>query len=252
MRAAQAYLEAAQAYRTEQTNVLDTLLVRLPSVPEPTFASINKVFHTGSEATQVQTRSLRSNLLSYEIHSRRNGVAVRNAADERTDADGKRYNSEVTGGVLQYSWFAAASNDYETAADAIGAYAMGNLTPSNPAASASYNGLMVAAALANTGENVHMTGNAHLNYTFASDTLSVRFGEMQIVQPSDYSPPPDLIFNDLPVVDGEFNEQGVLASLDGGFFGTEHSEVAGVFHYVFPAAEREQYEQMHGAFGASP
>ena len=117
----------------------------------------------------------------------------------------------------------------------------GHLTGSRPLGSLTWRGLMVG--MPTTGENRsdRLQGNATLTYRPNTQVLDATFSDIKNIDKlRDYSTP-TVRFTDVPVdAQGEFQAGLTGNRIQGGFYGPDHAETAGVF----------EQSNIVGAFGA--
>lgn len=117
----------------------------------------------------------------------------------------------------------------------------GDLTRSRPLGNATWQGLMVGTPARGSGKGQRLQGNATLTYDLDSATLDAAFTNIQNVdrlQPHSVSA---VRFDNINVSDrGTFQAGSSDNQIQGGFYGPDHAETAGVF----------EQSNIIGAFGA--
>lgn len=117
----------------------------------------------------------------------------------------------------------------------------GTLTDTRPTGGATWLGLMVGRPA--TGENRHdrLLGDAALNYDFDVGVLDVGFSSIVNIDRGAAHSTSTVIFTDLQIApDGTFARGEAGYRIQGGLYGPEHAEAAGVF----------EQSNIVGAFGA--
>lgn len=117
----------------------------------------------------------------------------------------------------------------------------GDLTRSRPLGGATWQGLMVGTPAGGSGKGQRLQGNATLTYDLGSATLDAAFTSIQNIdrlQPHSVSA---VRFDNINVSDrGTFQAGSSDNQIQGGFYGPDHAESAGVF----------EQSNIIGAFGA--
>ena len=117
----------------------------------------------------------------------------------------------------------------------------GELTGTRPVGGATWLGLMVGTPATGSARGDRLQGTAALNYDLASDALDVGFSNIKNVDRGADHSTPVVMFHDLTVApDGTFQAGATGDRIQGGFYGPEHVEAAGVFEQA----------NIVGAFGA--
>ena len=126
-------------------------------------------------------------------------------------------------------------------ANAVYAIALGELTGRPPAGSATWLGLMVGTPVAGDHEGDRLVGTAALNYDFAAGGLDAAFSGIRNIDRGTTHRVETVIFSDLAVApDGTFARGQSGARIQGGFYGPDHAEAAGIF----------EQSDIAGSFGA--
>ena len=119
--------------------------------------------------------------------------------------------------------------------------------PALPAGSATWLGLMVGTPVAGAARGERLVGDAALTYDFSSGddgsgpSLDVAFGGIRNIDRGAAHTVETVLFSDLAVArDGTFARGQSGARIQGGLFGADHAEAAGVF----------EQSGIAGAFGA--
>ena len=123
-----------------------------------------------------------------------------------------------------------------------GATAAGDLTNSRPGAAATWRGIMVGAPTDASGHNNFLQGDALLTYDFSGlGSLDAEFTDIRNIDQNRDHSVTSVRFDNVPVIsDGTF-EAGITGNrIQGGLYGPDHAETAGVF----------EQSGIVGAFGA--
>ena len=117
----------------------------------------------------------------------------------------------------------------------------GDLTGARPTGSATWLGLMVGTPATGNARGDRLQGIAALNYDMDAGGLDVGFSSIKNVDRGADHSTPVVRFNDLTIAsDGTFQAGATGNRIQGGFYGPEHVEAAGVFEQA----------NIVGAFGA--
>ena len=120
--------------------------------------------------------------------------------------------------------------------------AIGELTDRPPGGSATWLGLMAGTSLLEEVRGDRLAGTAALNYDLAAGGLDAAFSGIRNVDRGAAHATETVIFSDLEVgPDGTFSRGQSGARIQGGFYGPEHAEAAGIF----------EHRDILGAFGAT-
>ena len=122
------------------------------------------------------------------------------------------------------------------------ALALGDLTGRPPAGSATWLGIMVGTPTAGDEEGDRLVGTAALNYDLAAGALDAAFSGIWNIDRGAAHGVEAVIFSDLEIgSDGTFARGQSGARIQGGFYGPDHAEAAGIF----------EHHDVLGAFGAT-
>ena len=125
--------------------------------------------------------------------------------------------------------------------DARFGYALGDLTGSPPG-SATWLGAMVGTLATGEGRGDRLQGIAALNYDMEADGgLDIAFSDITNIDRETAHSTPAVVFADVPIDSrGTFQTGSAGDRIQGGFYGPEHAEAAGIF----------EHSNIVGAFGA--
>ena len=131
--------------------------------------------------------------------------------------------------------------DDDIEVDLVYTMAMGDLTDRPLTGSATWLGIMVGTPTAGEDEGDRLVGTAALNYDMAAGGLDAAFSGITNIDRGTAHDFEVVLFSDLEVgSDGTFARGQSGARIQGGFYGPDHAEAAGIF---------EQFDIV-GAFGA--
>ena len=120
--------------------------------------------------------------------------------------------------------------------------AVGELTGTPPAGSATWLGIMVGTPVDGDAHGERLVGTAALNYDMAVGGLDAAFSGIKNIDRGTAHDVETVIFSNLAVgPDGTFATGESGARIQGGFYGTGHAEAAGIF----------EQSDIVGAFGAT-
>ena len=129
----------------------------------------------------------------------------------------------------------------EAEIDALDAMAAGELTDRPLTGSATWLGIMVGTPVAGEDRGDRLVGTAALNYDMAAGGLDAGFSGITNIDRGTAHSVEAVIFSDLAVEpDGTFARGQSGARIQGGFYGPDHAEAAGIF----------EQSDIVGAFGA--
>ena len=179
--------------------------------------------------------------VSREAVLEKSGIAMMKSRSTKSDKDGT-YTAESYGSWMSDSGFAVQEETIATSnATLVVVYgiAAGDLTGTNPSENATWSGLMVGTPTTGSRRGEVLQGDAALTYTFdASDPeIDVNFTNIKNIERLRDHSVTSVSFTDVDVAEGKFSATGI----EGAFYGTNHSEVAGVF----------EKSGIVGAFGAN-
>ena len=154
------------------------------------------------------------------------------------------------GAWLEHSSFAILNESQtseEGTVDVWYGIALGDLTETPPAGSATWLGIMVGTPVTGDGRGERLVGDAALTYDFPSagegsgPSLDVAFGGINNIDSGTAHTVETVLFENLAVSpDGTFATGQSGARIQGGFYGPGHAEAAGIF----------EQSGIVGAFGA--
>ena len=122
-----------------------------------------------------------------------------------------------------------------------GGLAGGDLTGARPTGSATWLGLMVGTPATGNARGDRLQGIAALNYDMDAGGLDIGFSSIKNVDRGADHSTPVVMFDDITIAsDGTFQAGATGNRIQGGFYGPEHVEAAGVFEQA----------NIVGAFGA--
>ena len=167
------------------------------------------------------------------------GITLMSEAVNGTDEDITEF-----GAWMRHSTFALETERAlleEIDATAVYAVALGELTGRPPAGSATWLGLMVGTPVAGDHEGDRLVGSAALNYDLDAGGLDAVFRGITNVDRGVAHDVETVFFVNLAVApDGTFAEGQSGTRIQGGFYGPDHAEAAGIF----------EQSDIVGAFGA--
>lgn len=122
------------------------------------------------------------------------------------------------------------------------ALAGGDLTGNAPAGAATWLGIMVGTPATGSHRGDRLQGDAALSYDFDAGSLDITFSDIKNVDRNTAHSAATVRFTDVPVdSQGAFQAGPTGNRVQGGFYGPDHVEAAGVF----------EQSNIVGAFGAS-
>ena len=176
---------------------------------------------------------------SPEAVGTKHGITLMSETSQSTDEEFTSF-----GAWMAHSGFTVETARVETPDDFrmnLGS-AWGDLTGSRPTGSATWLGLMVGTPA--TGENLgdRLQGDAVLNYDMsAGGGLDVVFSSIKNIDRGTAHTIPTVLFADVPISSSGTFEAGFVSNrIQGGFYGPDHIEAAGIF----------EQSNIVGAFGA--
>ena len=120
--------------------------------------------------------------------------------------------------------------------------AAGDLTETQPTGNATWSGIMIGMTASGAGRGERLQGDANLIYDLAASGLDISFSGIQNLDRGRAHSISSVQFDDVPVTLGGTFEAGFTGNrVQGGFYGPEHAEAAGVF----------EQSNVVGAFGAT-
>ena len=175
----------------------------------------------------------------------KHGVTLLSEASTHTGAD-----LASLGAWLEHSSFAIQNENQageEGTVDVWYGIALGDLTGTPPTGSATWLGIMVGTPVTGEARGDRLVGDAALTYDFPSEddgsgpSLDVAFGGITNIDRGTAHAVETVIFSDLAVgPDGTFARGQSGGRIQGGFYGPDHAEAAGIF----------EQQDIVGAFGA--
>ncbi len=149
------------------------------------------------------------------------------------------------GAWLEHSSFAILNErqtSEEGTVDVWYGIAVGELTETPPAGSATWLGIMVGTPVDGDAHGERLVGTAALNYDMAVGGLDAAFSGIKNIDRGTAHDVETVIFSNLAVgPDGTFATGESGTRIQGGFYGTGHAEVAGIF----------EQSDIVGTFGAT-
>ena len=149
------------------------------------------------------------------------------------------------GAWLEHSSFAILNErqkSEEGTVDVRYGIALGELAGTSPAGSATWLGIMVGTPTARDEEGDRLVGTAALNYDIATSGLDAAFSDIKNIDRGMAHTVETVIFSNLAVgPDGTFARGQSGTRIQGGFYGRDHAEAAGIF----------EQSDIVGAFGAT-
>ena len=137
---------------------------------------------------------------------------------------------------------AERSTGEEAETHAVYALALGGLTARPPSGSAAWTGLMVGAPVAGDDKGDRLVGTAELIYDLAGGGLAAAFGGIRNIDRGRAHSIGAVVFSNIAVgPDGTFATGQSGSRIQGGFYGPDHAEAAGIF----------EQSDIVGAFGAT-
>ena len=139
------------------------------------------------------------------------------------------------GAWMEHSFFAlhdehVQSEDGEF--DVLRTIAIGELTDRPLSGDATWLGLMVGTSLLEAYRGDRLAGTAALNYDLGTSSLDAAFSGIKNVDRGRAHSTETVVFSDLKVgADGTFSRGQSGARIQGGFYGPEHAEAAGIFEH---------------------
>ncbi|MBC6436621.1 MAG: hypothetical protein GDA52_00465, partial [Rhodobacteraceae bacterium] len=111
-----------------------------------------------------------------------------------------------------------------------GAEAYGDLTGSRPAADATWRGLMVGTPARGAHRDNLLQGDATLTFTADDNQIDATFSDIVDLDRNAPHSVEEVRFRNVPVADDGTYAQGSGSNgIEGGFYGTDHAETAGIF-----------------------
>jgi len=148
------------------------------------------------------------------------------------------------GAWMEHGWFGLDDQRWageESENNALYAIALGELTDRPLTGSATWLGIMVGTPVAGDDRGDRLVGTAALNYDLAAGGLDAAFSDIRNIDRGTAHSVETVIFSDLAVEpDGTFARGQSGTRIQGGFYGPDHAEAAGIF----------EQSDIVGAFGA--
>ena len=148
------------------------------------------------------------------------------------------------GAWMEHGWFALntqRSVHEDAEIDTVYTIVLGDLTDRPLTGSATWLGIMVGTPTAGEDEGDRLVGTAALNYDMAAGGLDAAFSGIKNIDRGTAHDVEAVVFSDLEVgSDGTFARGQSGARIQGGFYGPDHAEAAGIF----------EQSDIVGAFGA--
>ena len=178
---------------------------------------------------------------SSEAVGTKHGITLMSLTSRRTDVELNSF-----GAWMAHGGFAVQTERVPTPDDIKINFgyglAWGDLTGSRPTGSATWLGLMVGTPA--TGDNLgdRLQGDAALNYDMsAGGGLDVAFSSIKNIDRGTAHTTSTVLFTDVPISSSGTFEAGLVGNrIQGGFYGPDHIEAAGIF----------EQSNIVGAFGA--
>ena len=189
------------------------------------------------------SHSLISSYSGYTDNDRINILETNNGITKYNGTDPGDYT--VYGAWMKYSIFSVNSSLRTLPVlgntQVLFGNAFGDSTNSKPFSNLTYNGLMVASPVAGATKGDFLEGIARLNYDYSDSTLDANFTNITNVKTNSSHTINSVSFNDISVGSrGTFISGSAESFIQGGFMGSNHNEVIGVF----------EKDNIVGAFGA--
>ncbi len=154
----------------------------------------------------------------------KNGITTR----ESRDADGESYGAWMQHASFQIASAQTTTEEGVRVAGWAGA-ALGDLTESRPAVSATWRGLMVGTPSRGAARGNTLQGDAALIYTPAGNSLDAAFTDIKDLDRGAAYSTESVRFEDVPVAADGTYEAGLTGNrIQGGFYGPDHVEAAGI------------------------
>ena len=168
------------------------------------------------------------------------GITLLSESSTHTGAD-----LASLGAWLEHSSFAILNErqtSEEGTVDVWYGIALGELAGSSPAGSATWLGIMVGTPTAGDEEGDRLVGTAALNYDMAGSGLDAAFSDIKNIDRGTAHGVETVFFSNLALgPDGTFARGQSGTRIQGGFYGPDHAEAAGIF----------EQSDIVGAFGAT-
>ena len=167
------------------------------------------------------------------------GITLTSESLDRTDSDLTALGAWMEHGSFALNTQHVIREDAES--DDVYSFALGELTARPLTGSATWLGIMVGTPIAGDDEGDRLVGTAALNYDLAAGGLDAAFSGIRNIDRGTTHGVETVIFSDLDVEpDGTFARGQSGTRIQGGFYGPDHAEAAGIF----------EQSDIVGAFGA--
>ncbi|MXW40579.1 MAG: transferrin-binding protein-like solute binding protein [Synechococcus sp. SB0668_bin_15] len=151
------------------------------------------------------------------------------------------------GAWMLYSFFSIENfsdidlpGDHDSSGSTLAGAAGGDLTGSRPLGNATWSGLMVGTPIIGENRNEILQGSATFTYDLGDQHLNANFTDIQTLNHEPHSVT-TLRFPEVPVSSGGTFSRGTTGNrIQGGFYGPNHAETAGIF----------EQSNIIGSFGA--
>ena len=178
---------------------------------------------------------------SPEAVGTKHGITLISETSRRTDVESTSFGAWMAHGGFEVGTVHMVTPD-DIMMNLVSGFAWGDLTGSRPTGSATWIGLMVGTPA--TGDNLgdRLQGDAALNYDMsAGGGLDVVFSSIKNIDRGTAHTTSTVLFADVPISSiGTFQAGFVGHRIQGGFYGPDHIEAAGIF----------EQSNIVGAFGA--
>ncbi len=163
-------------------------------------------------------------------------------SDTERDQD---YSYTAFGAWMRHGAFAMQTERWSLQGVSVNArygIAVGDLTRTRPTGRATWLGLMVGTPATGSNRGDWLQGDAALNYDLSSDSLGVEFSRIKNIDRGTAHSTETVTFQNVRIGSGGGTFEAGLSGnrIQGGFYGPDHAEAAGVF----------EQSNIVGAFGA--
>ncbi|MDE0458570.1 MAG: hypothetical protein OXI15_14850 [Chromatiales bacterium] len=249
-------VEAAAAQQERQQDIVsraDSLVVSTTHV-EAVLPDATHTFRLVSECSGPQCELLDPTTGETETASLGTAVVRLGAAEPIGSAHGITLMSETRrhmgvdatslGAWMEHGSFALNSLravGEEAGSNRLQAMALGDLTGRPLTGSATWLGIMVGTPTAGVDQGDRLVGTATLNYDMSAGGLDAAFSGIENIDSGTAHTTETVIFSNLAIdTDGTFSTGQSGTRIQGGFYGPDHVEAAGIF----------EQSDIVGAFGA--
>ena len=167
------------------------------------------------------------------------GITLMSTSGRQMGVDVTSLGAWMEHGSFAFNTLRAAGEEFES--NTLHAVALGDLTDRPLAGSATWLGIMVGTPISGDDRGDRLVGTAALNYDMSAGGLDAGFSGIKNIDRGTAHSVETVIFSDLVVEpDGTFSSGQSGTRIQGGFYGPEHVEAAGIF----------EQSNIVGAFGA--